>query len=199
MNTQTLIASVSVIAACTLGAYVVISPIARDAGTSLESAETAVLDVPSEVTSEDEQENDTNEREDDDRDNRAEEGDDRDVSENTTPSATPVVTPVIPVVPKVTPPPVVATPQPPVPEPVVPKSGYSLRDVAEHDSEASCWTAISGSVYDLTSYIPRHPGGERDILRICGKDGSSLFEREHGGESKAEARLASFRIGALIE
>lgn len=102
----------------------------------------------------------------------------------------------------------VVTPMPPVPaatitpEPTIPPvstpSGYTLSVVATHNSKTSCWTAVNGSVYDITPYVPKHPGGERNILKICGKDGTSAFEGQHGGESKPENILAKYRIGALI-
>ncbi len=99
--------------------------------------------------------------------------------------------------PKPTPTPV-PTPTPtPTPTPVTP-SGYTMAEVAVHNSETSCWSVISGSVYDLTSYVPKHPGGERNILKICGKDGTAAFSGQHGGDSKPEATLAKHRIGALL-
>jgi cytochrome b involved in lipid metabolism len=109
--------------------------------------------------------------------------------------------------------PVVVTPTPtptptpaPVPSPLpapspapAPKpSGYTMAEVATHNSSASCWSVINGSVYDLTSYVSRHPGGERKILNICGKDGTSAFLGQHGGDSKPEKILTSLRIGAQI-
>lgn len=123
--------------------------------------------------------------------------------EVTTPSDTPAAdTPTTPTpTSKPTTPTAVPTPTPtPTPEPTpTPKpSGYTLADVATHAGASSCWTAINGSVYDLTSYVSRHPGGERNILKICGKDGTSLFEGQHGGESRPESTLAKMRIGALI-
>jgi cytochrome b involved in lipid metabolism len=96
--------------------------------------------------------------------------------------------------------PVVTTPTPtPPPTPAPKPSGYTMADVAQHTSKTSCWTAINGSVYDITSYIPRHPGGERNTLKLCGVDGTATFEGQHGGESKPESILASLRIGALID
>ncbi len=92
------------------------------------------------------------------------------------------------------------TPVPtPAPTPAPKPSGYTMTDVAQHASQSSCWTAINGSVYDITSYIPRHPGGERNAMRLCGIDGTSVFERQHGGDSKPEKILATLRIGALVE
>jgi cytochrome b involved in lipid metabolism len=75
---------------------------------------------------------------------------------------------------------------------------YSFEDVAQHASEASCWTVVNQLVYDVTSFIRKHPGGAKNILKICGKDGTSLFEGQHGGDMKPEQMLASFKIGELI-
>ncbi len=76
---------------------------------------------------------------------------------------------------------------------------YTLAQVAIHNSKASCWTTIGGSVYDITAYVPKHPGGEKKILQVCGKDGSSLFEGQHGGDSKPESRLQTLLIGTLTQ
>ena len=90
------------------------------------------------------------------------------------------------------------TPTPtPEPAPVVTVKSFTAAEVSLHSDSSSCWTTINGNVYDVTSYISRHPGGERNILRICGSDGSSLFEGQHGGDSKPERILASFNIGIL--
>lgn len=84
----------------------------------------------------------------------------------------------------------------PTPTPAGP-SGITMAEVAAHNSKASCWSAINGSVYDLTSWVPEHPGGEKAILRICGTDGSARYNGQHGGASKQAAILAGFKIGIL--
>lgn len=76
-------------------------------------------------------------------------------------------------------------------------STYALADVAQHNSQASCWTTINGSVYDLTSFISQHPGGERAILSICGIDGTQAFEAQHGSQGSPNAILATLKIGTL--
>lgn len=93
----------------------------------------------------------------------------------------------------------VTTPAPaPVTTPAPVANGYTLAQVAQHADNTSCWSAINGSVYDLTSYIKKHPGGSKNILKICGKDGSAAFTSEHGGERKPESILSGYRIGPLI-
>jgi cytochrome b involved in lipid metabolism len=78
-------------------------------------------------------------------------------------------------------------------------NGYTLTEVARHNDATSCWTAIAGSVYDVTAFIKKHPGGEKRILNLCGKDGTTTFTDQHAGQSRPENTLASYRIGALIE
>ncbi|HEX8591561.1 MAG TPA: cytochrome b5-like heme/steroid binding domain-containing protein, partial [Candidatus Paceibacterota bacterium] len=73
----------------------------------------------------------------------------------------------------------------------------SLEEVARHGSRADCWSAINGSVYDLTSWIPQHPGGEQAILILCGTDGSATFNAQHGGAARQQAILAGFKVGDL--
>lgn len=78
-------------------------------------------------------------------------------------------------------------------------SGYTLAEVAKHNNSSSCWTAINGSVYDVTSWIKQHPGGQQAILSLCGKDGSSAFNGQHGGQARPASELAGFRIGSLAQ
>ena len=77
------------------------------------------------------------------------------------------------------------------------KGTYTMTQISTHNSSQSCWSAINGGVYDLTSWISRHPGGKMAILMICGKDGSSLFNTQHGGSNRIGSILNSFNIGTL--
>jgi cytochrome b involved in lipid metabolism len=74
---------------------------------------------------------------------------------------------------------------------------YTMEEVAKHNSKESCWTVIRGEVYDLTNWIDKHPGGADKILKICGKDGTDLFIKQHGGKEKPEKILEDFEIGTL--
>jgi len=80
-------------------------------------------------------------------------------------------------------------------------------EVATHKTAEDCWTIIDGSVYNLTSYIPNHPGGS-EILRACGIDASTLFDQRHTADgqavgsgtphsSNAQSALQSFKLGPL--
>jgi cytochrome b involved in lipid metabolism len=74
---------------------------------------------------------------------------------------------------------------------------YTMEEISKHNSKESCWTVIRGDVYDLTNWIDKHPGGADKILKLCGKDGTDLFVKQHGGKEKPEKILEGFEIGAL--
>lgn len=76
-------------------------------------------------------------------------------------------------------------------------SVLSVENVALNDSEASCWTIVDGNVYDLTDWISSHPGGASRILGLCGIDGTSQFEGQHGGSSSAGGTLESYLLGPI--
>jgi uncharacterized membrane protein len=76
-------------------------------------------------------------------------------------------------------------------------SSYTMADVAKHADASSCWSAINGNVYDLTKWVNQHPGGPRVILGLCGKDGTSGFVGQHGGQSRPETVLKGFLLGPL--
>lgn len=74
---------------------------------------------------------------------------------------------------------------------------YSMTEVTSHKDAKNCWTTINGNVYDVTPWIAQHPGGAQAIISLCGIDGSSAFDGQHGGQRRPEAELKSFLIGKL--
>lgn len=74
---------------------------------------------------------------------------------------------------------------------------FMQSQIAEHTLRSSCWSIINGNVYDLTGWIPQHPGGEQAILRLCGKDGSEQYNAQHGGARRPALILGGFKIGIL--
>lgn len=37
-------------------------------------------------------------------------------------------------------------------------------ELQKHNTPSECWMAIRGKVYDVTSWLPKHPGGEDPVL-----------------------------------
>lgn len=75
---------------------------------------------------------------------------------------------------------------------------FTVAEVAEHKDAASCYTIIRNQVYDVTAFIEKHPGGEKNILKTCGIDATVLFEQKHGGKAGPEAALKTFVIGTIV-
>lgn len=76
-------------------------------------------------------------------------------------------------------------------------AGYLLAEVALHNTPEDCWSTINGHVYDLTSWISRHPGGPQAIKALCGIDGTERFVKKHGTDKAQAAALAMLKIGDL--
>ncbi len=76
---------------------------------------------------------------------------------------------------------------------------YTLNEVSAHVTANDCWSAINGGVYDLTSWIARHPGGARAITGLCGTDGSEAFNGQHAGGASQAAILTELKIGTLAQ
>ncbi len=74
---------------------------------------------------------------------------------------------------------------------------YTLADIQKHNSAGDCWMAISGNVYNVTSYIASGQHNP-DIIAGCGLDATSMFDsiRKHSG-GKAQSLLPGFEIGIL--
>jgi cytochrome b involved in lipid metabolism len=76
---------------------------------------------------------------------------------------------------------------------------FTLKDIESHKDATSCWTTISGKVYDVTSWISKHPGGKKAILSTCGVDATDEFTGKHGGQGRPESELSKYYIGTLVK
>ena len=73
----------------------------------------------------------------------------------------------------------------------------SMQEVAKRKTIDACWTVIDGVVYDMTTFIARHPAGSYPIRKLCGKDGTEDFAEEHNGQGEPEKWLETLRIGVI--
>ena len=78
---------------------------------------------------------------------------------------------------------------------------YTQEETAEHSTVKDCWVILDDKVYDITSYIAEHPG-QKEILKGCGVDGTTLYEnRPMGSETphsgKAREALEKYFIGGI--
>ncbi len=87
-------------------------------------------------------------------------------------------------------------------------SAPTREQVAKHASKDDCWTIIDSSVYNLTSFIQEHPGGD-NILSACGTDATAYCKgekagqegdtKDHSGSSEAYEHLGSLKLGELAQ
>ncbi len=75
---------------------------------------------------------------------------------------------------------------------------FTIKQVAAHNTKIDCYTAIAGSVYNLTLWINQHPGGDQAILSLCGIDGTSAYDSQHGGQRRPASILTEYKIGTLV-
>ena len=83
------------------------------------------------------------------------------------------------------------------PTAVISLTKLTIEEVNKNNSATSCWSIIYGNVFDLTKWISKHPGGAEKIRAICGKDGTTSFERQHEGDGGAANQLSSYFLGKL--
>jgi cytochrome b involved in lipid metabolism len=78
-----------------------------------------------------------------------------------------------------------------------PEKQFSFEQVQTHNTPTDCWSSINDSVYDLSTWVSRHPGGPKPIEGLCGTDGSDMFTRMHEKSNAAQAALVLLKIGEL--
>ncbi|KAK3347989.1 hypothetical protein B0H65DRAFT_461988 [Neurospora tetraspora] len=59
------------------------------------------------------------------------------------------------------------------------------------------WMVLGGRVYNITPYIPFHPGGELELLKGAGRDGTKLFGEIHPWVNY-EGMLAACLVGISV-
>ena len=56
----------------------------------------------------------------------------------------------------------------------------SWEEVARHSSREDCWVVVDSVVYDMTSFLSAHPGGEAMVLdSAAGGDATEIFAAIH--------------------
>ncbi|KAG0053386.1 hypothetical protein BGZ83_001220 [Gryganskiella cystojenkinii] len=75
---------------------------------------------------------------------------------------------------------------------------YTLADVKQHNRYDDAWTVLNGKVYNLTPYLPFHQGGEKELMRCAGRDGTRLFNLTHKWVNY-EYMLKECQVGFLVQ
>ncbi|XP_038828673.1 cytochrome b5-like [Salvelinus namaycush] len=73
---------------------------------------------------------------------------------------------------------------------------YRLSEIEERNSFKSTWIIINHKVYDVTTFLEEHPGGEEVLREQAGGDATESFE-DVGHSSDAREMAANMVIGEL--
>lgn len=85
-------------------------------------------------------------------------------------------------------------------EPAVTKSGViSLSELGMHNERADCWVGYKGKVYDITDFVPKHPGGASKITPYCGtaSEFENAFTKKHGTSQVSKLVKEGILMGDL--
>jgi len=76
------------------------------------------------------------------------------------------------------------------------KKMFSLDEVKKHNTKKDAWTIIENKVYNISSWIPKHPGGDI-IIQALGKDATQLFIANGHPSYVRKTILPKYYIGNL--
>ena len=72
----------------------------------------------------------------------------------------------------------------------------AMEEVERHNNIDDLWVVIDGEVYDLSSFAAQHPGGEKVLLRMVGRDAKPAYDAAGHTESTLIFAL-NYRIGRV--
>ncbi|KAJ5173121.1 hypothetical protein N7492_005714 [Penicillium capsulatum] len=73
---------------------------------------------------------------------------------------------------------------------------FTLQEVSAHNTKKDLYMVIHDKVYDCTSFVDEHPGGEEVLLDVGGQDGSEAFE-DVGHSDEAREILDGLLVGTV--
>lgn len=74
---------------------------------------------------------------------------------------------------------------------------FTPEEVARHTKKGDCWVVLNNQVYDVTEFLPDHPGGKNAILLYGGKDATKEFNMLHKPEI-IDKYGKQYHIGTLV-
>lgn len=78
----------------------------------------------------------------------------------------------------------------------------SSEELSKHNTKESCWLAINSTVWDVTRFQSKHPGGASLILKLAGQDATEQYETFHDPALVeetlgAESKLGKFDVSSI--
>ncbi|KAH8090454.1 cytochrome b5 [Filobasidium floriforme] len=81
-----------------------------------------------------------------------------------------------------------------------PGFGYlrvTMDELKKHNTKGDAWSAFNGKVYNMSEYARFHPGGEKEMMRVAGRDGTRLFMLTHAWVN-VDFMLDNCMVGFLV-
>jgi len=72
----------------------------------------------------------------------------------------------------------------------------TVAEVAQHSTKKDLYLVIHDKIYNATSFVDEHPGGEEVLLDVGGQDATEAFE-DVGHSDEAREILEGLKIGSL--
>eukprot|EP00029_Vermamoeba_vermiformis_P006898 TRINITY_DN2830_c0_g1_i1.p2 TRINITY_DN2830_c0_g1~~TRINITY_DN2830_c0_g1_i1.p2 ORF type:complete len:133 (-),score=30.17 TRINITY_DN2830_c0_g1_i1:34-432(-) len=82
-------------------------------------------------------------------------------------------------------------------KPAVTGKKYTRKEVAEHNSAEDCWLIIKNKVYDVTTYISHHPGGDKIFVNAGNDNTDGFYGEQH--PATVEDMVSQYYIGDLAD
>lgn len=73
---------------------------------------------------------------------------------------------------------------------------FTLEEVAKHNTSSDLWMVYNGLVYDCSSFVDEHPGGEEVMVDCAGTDATEEFD-DIGHSDDAHEILKGLLVGKL--
>ncbi|KAK7185779.1 hypothetical protein DPSP01_004319 [Paraphaeosphaeria sporulosa] len=73
---------------------------------------------------------------------------------------------------------------------------FTYSDVSEHSTKKDLYIVVHDKVYNASSFVDEHPGGEEVLLDVGGQDSTEAFE-DVGHSDEAREILEGLLVGKL--
>ncbi|EEH19514.1 hypothetical protein PABG_01833 [Paracoccidioides brasiliensis Pb03] len=73
---------------------------------------------------------------------------------------------------------------------------FTIREVSEHNTKKDLYVTIHDKVYNVSTFVDEHPGGEEVLLDVGGQDATEAFE-DVGHSDEAREILQGMLVGSL--
>ncbi|CAG7950219.1 unnamed protein product [Penicillium salamii] len=72
----------------------------------------------------------------------------------------------------------------------------TFQEIAEHNTKKDLYLIVHDKVYDCSSFVDEHPGGEEVLLDVGGQDSTEAFE-DVGHSDEAREILDAMLVGTV--